>query len=356
MKRLVQACAVVVAVLMAPVGMRAADTLRIYFIDVEGGQATLVVTPAGESLLIDAGFPSDDALIAPAFGEPAGASANGRDPKRILAAAKDAGITQIDYMLITHFHADHAGGVVELSKMIPIRAYIDHGAPAPGTDDNVPGSMAIYQQYLPVRAKARHIQPKPGDVLPMKGIDARVVSADRVVLSAPLAGAGQPNAACSGSGVPAQEKVENPHSVGVRLQYGAFRFLDLGDLSGDPLFALTCPTDLVGAADVYLIAHHGGADASDAATFAAVKPLVAVFNNGPRKGAQAATLATVASMPSIDGWQLHRTINPGATNAPDDRLANLDQSTSAWIKIEANADGSFVVTNGRNGYSKTYRR
>lgn len=353
MKVLAVVAAFVVAV---PLVVRAASTLTIYFIDVEGGQATLVVTPAGESLLIDAGFPSDDALIAPAFGARPGASANARDPRRIVAAAKDAGVTQIDYMLVTHFHADHAGGVVELSQLLPIRTYIDHGAPAPGTDEGVPGSQAIYDQYLTVRSKARHIQPKPGDVLPLKGIEARVVSAGTAVPSTPLPGAGQANPACGATGIPAQEKVENPHSVGVRLEFGKFRFLDVGDLSGVPLFALTCPNSLIGESDVYLVAHHGGADGADPATFKAVNPLVAVFNNGPRKGAQPPTLTTVRQLPSLDGWQVHRSLNPGAENAPDDRLANLDESTSAWIKLVANGDGSFTVTNGRNGYSKMYRR
>ncbi len=355
MKRLMNAV-VVMALVAIPVVGRTAKTLDIYFIDVEGGQATLVVTPAGESLLIDAGFPSDDALIAPAFGARAGASSGGRDPKRILAAAKDAGLTQIDYVMLTHFHADHDGGVVELSQLLPIRAFIDHGAPAPRTDEGVPGSQAIYEQYLPVRTKARHLEPKPGDTLPLKGVDVVFVSADGRVISTPLPGAGQPNPTCGTSAVPAQEKIENPHSVGVRVQYGTFRFLDVGDLSGDPLFALTCPNNLLGESDVYLIAHHGGADGADPAMFKAVKPLVAVFDNGPRKGAQPPTLATVKQMPSLDGWQLHRSLNPGAENAPDDRIANLDESTSAWIKASANEDGSFTVTNGRNGYSKAYRR
>ncbi len=130
----------------------------------------------------------------------------------------------------------------------------------------------------------------------------------------------------------------------------------MGDLTGAPLFALTCPANLIGLADVYVIAHHGGADGSDPSLFAAVKPLVAIMSNGPRKGGQAQTLATIRSMPSIDGWQLHRSLSRDAENMPDDRIANLDESTSAWIKISANADGSFTVKNGRTGTSKSYRR
>jgi hypothetical protein len=207
-----------------------------------------------------------------------------------------------------------------------------------------------------LRSKGKHIAPKPGDRLPLEGVDAIVVASEGVGLSKPLAGAGQPNPSCSGEGIAAQETTENPRSTAVRLQYGSFRFLDVGDLSGPPLFALTCPVNMIGESDVYLIAHHGGADGADPSLFAAVKPLVAIANNGPRKGAQARTIAAIRQMPSIDGWQLHRTTYATAENVPDERIANLDESTSAWIKISAKADGSFTVTNGRTGGSKSYRR
>ncbi|MEO8500075.1 MAG: MBL fold metallo-hydrolase [Vicinamibacteria bacterium] len=356
MKRFLQMTMVLAAVVALSPAVRAAKTLDIYFIDVEGGQATLVVTPRGESLLIDTGFPSDDALIAPAFGEKPGASANGRDPKRILAAAKDAGLTKIDYLLLTHYHADHGGGAVELSQLMPIRAFVDHGPPAAGADEGVPGTQKIYEGYVGLRAKGRHVLAKPGERLELKGVEVRFVSADGATLGKPLTGAGQPNNACGAGSVPAQEKIENPHSVGIRLRYGSFSFLDVGDLSGDPLFALTCPKNLIGQSDVYLVAHHGGADAAVPSMFDAIKPLVAVFNNGPRKGAQAKTLNLVKQTLRLDGWQLHRSLNEGAENAPEGRIANLDDSTSAWIKVSARDDGSFTVTNGRTGTSKRYKR
>lgn len=337
-------------VLVAPVVGRAAKTLDIYFIDVEGGQSTLVVTPAGESLLIDTGFPGDGT-----FNSKPGTPAAARDPQRILAAAKDAGITKIDYLLTTHYHADHDGGVQELAQLIPIRTFIDHAAPSAEAEKAVAGTQAMYEAYTTVRAKGKHITPRPGDKLPLKGIQAVIVASGGAVLSKPMAGAGQANAACTGTGVEAQEKTENPNSTAVRLQYGKFRFLDVGDLSGAPLFALTCPKNLIGESDVYLVAHHGGNDASDPSLYAAVKPLVAVFNNGKTKGAQAATLATVKKA-GIDGWQLHKTTNAGAENNPDERIANLDETTSTWIKISAKDDGSFTVTNGRTGTTKAYKR
>ncbi len=356
MKAFLQTVAVATALAASPMVVRAAKTLDIYFIDVEGGQATLVVTPAGESLLIDTGFPSDDALIAPAFGAKPGASADGRDPRRILAAYRDAGLKQIDYLLLTHYHADHAGGAVELAQLLKIKTFVDHGAPAAGADEGVPGTQKIYEGYVAVRAKGAHLLAKPGERLKLKGVEAIFVSADGATLGKPLAGAGRRNGACGEGVVPAQEKIENPHSVGIRLQYGSFRFLDVGDLSGDPLFALACPDSLIGESDVYLVAHHGGADGAGPSMFEAIKPLVAVFNNGPRKGAQPKTLTQVKETPGLDGWQIHRSLNPGAENAPDERLANLDDSTSAWIKASVREDGSFTVANGRTGYSKRYKR
>lgn len=339
------------ALISAPIVARAAaKTLDIYFIDVEGGQATLIVTPAGESFLIDAGFPGDGT-----FASKPGPPAQARDAQRVLAAARDAGVTKIDYLMLTHYHADHAGGVVELAQLLRIGTFIDHSAPNADAETAVPGTQAVYDGYVAVRAKGKHIEAKVGERLPINGIEAIVIATEEVGLAKPLAGAGQTNPACAGTGVPAQEKTENPRSTAVRVQFGKFRFLDVGDLSGPHLFALTCPVNLIGESDVYLVAHHGGADGSDSSLFAAVKPLVAITNNGPRKGAQAPTLATIRQM-SIDGWQLHRTLNRGAENMPDERIANLDETTSAWIKVSANADGSFTVTNGRTGVSKSYRR
>jgi len=351
MKRLILAIIGAATLAAAAVLARVpAKTLDIYFIDVEGGQSTLIVTPAGESLLIDAGFPGDGT-----FSSKPDAAAQARDPQRIFRAARAAGISQIDYLLTTHFHADHVGGAIELSQFLPIRTFIDHGAPAPDADSAVGGTQAIYELYAAVRAKGKHLEPKPGDLLPLKGIEAIVVASAGAVLSKPLAGAGQPNPACSGTGAPASEKTENPRSTAVRLQYGKFRFLDLGDLSGAPLFALTCPANLIGESDAYLVTHHGGNDAADPSLFAAIKPAVAIVNNGPTKGAQADTLATIQKL-GIDGWQLHRTLNKGAQNGLDSRIANLDETTSHWIKLSANDSGTFTVTNARTGTVMEYRK
>jgi beta-lactamase superfamily II metal-dependent hydrolase len=325
------------------------DTLEIYFIDVEGGQSTLIITPAGESLLIDAGFPGTGT-----FQSRPGETLSPRDPERVAAVARAAGLSRIDDLLVTHFHGDHFGGVMELAQRLPIGTFIDHGDVAAETEQTVPGTLALFQDYQAVRAKARHLDPKPGDRLPLKGLDVAVVSAAGATIARPLAGAGAANTRCGPSARPAQEIYENPRSTAVVVQFGTFRFLDVGDLSGQPLFDLACPRDLIGPVDVYLVAHHGGADAADPATLAAFKPRVAVLNNGARKGAGPELLAMLHGAAGIDTWQLHRSVLDGAENFAEDHLANLDETTAHWIKVSASSDGSFRVTNGRTGQVVRY--
>jgi beta-lactamase superfamily II metal-dependent hydrolase len=336
---------ILVALSVPRPGAAARDTLDIYAIDVEGGQSTLVVTPSGQSLLVDTGFPADG-TFASVPGDPRKA----RDANRILAAAHDAGVTRIDDLLITHFHADHDGGVIELAQLLPIGTFIDHESPDPNAEAGVPGTMAQFQRYAALRAKGKHLTPKPGDRIPLTGVEAVVVSTEGTTLRQPLPGAGGANGACGATAPEAQEKTENPRSTGVRLRFGRFTFLDVGDLSGAPLFALVCPNNLIGPTDVYLVAHHGGVDAADPATFAGFMPRVAIVNNGTRKGGAPELLAALHQARGLeDAWQLHRSAASGARNYPDDRVANLDESTAHWIKVSAKEDGSFTVTNGRTG-------
>lgn len=328
------------------------STLDIYFVDVEGGQATLIVTPAGETLLVDTGFPGAGG----GFGAVSGDPEKARDANRILAAARAAGVTRIDNLLITHFHADHDGGSVELSQLMPIRTFIDHESPDPRAEAGVEGTMAAFDRYAAIRAKGRHLVPKPGERIPLKGIEATVVSSALATLSKPMTGAGAVTPTCPATAPEAQEKIENPRSTGILVQFGRFRFLDVGDLSGAPLFSLVCPNNLIGPTDVYLVAHHGGADATDASTFAALTPRVAIVNNGAVKGGAPALLAALHKVRGLDAWQLHRSTASGSENVPDERIANLDESTAHWIKLSAKADGSFSVTNGRTGVTKAYPR
>jgi competence protein ComEC len=347
MKRTACLLAVLVCGLTA---LRAAGTLDIYFIDVEGGQATLVVTPAGQSLLIDAGFPSTGT-----FGSTPGAPTQARDAQRVLAAAKKAGVTRIDYLVITHFHADHMGAVPELAQLIPIDTFVDHDNVLPVAEQNVRGTLAAFDAYAAVRAKGKHLNLKPGDRVPLTGVDVTVLSAAGSVIARPLQGAGAANTRCAAMVPPAEEVNENPRSTGVVMQFGRFRFLNLGDLAGQPLFDLVCPNDRVGPVDVYLVAHHAGNDAADPATFEAFRPRVAISNNGAAKGGAPATLRAMKASPGLlDGWQLHTSRRAGADNFSDDRIANLDETTAHWIKVSARDDGSFDVENGRTGFVKTY--
>jgi len=326
------------------------NTLDIYFIDVEGGQATLVVTAAGQSLLIDTGFPGQGG-----FGALPGDPRKARDANRILAAARAAGVKRIDYLLITHFHADHDGAVPELAQLIPIRTFVYHGSPGPKAEAQVPGTQAAFDAYARVRAKGKHLEPRPGDRIPLKGVDTIVVSAAGETLKQPLPGAGGANRACGAAAPAAQEPTENPRSTGVRLRFGQFTFLDVGDLSGQPLFSLVCPTNLIGPTDLYLVAHHGGADAGDAASFAGIAPRVAILNNGSKKGGAPEVLAALHQAHGLeDAWQLHRSLPPGPRFFNDDHIANLDESTAHWLKVSAKTDGSFIVTNGRTGAAKAY--
>ena len=323
--------------------------LQIYFIDVEGGQSTLIVTPEKHTLLIDAGWAGDGKGFNP--GDPHKA----RDANRILAAAHDAGVSQIDYLLITHFHTDHMGGVSELAQLIPIRGFIDHGAPHPHAAATSSETRDAYALYSALRSKGgRHIEPRPGDRLPLSDIDATVVSSAYATLSAPLPGAGSVNSACPEKAIPAVDPDENPRSTGVLVRYGKFRFLDVGDLSGEPLFNLVCPKNLIGPVDAYLTAHHGGADAAEPATFTALQPRAVMINNAPKKGGQRAMFEALHHAPVENVWQLHTSDDAGDLNFPAEYIANVDDSAAHWIKLVARQDGSFAVLNHRTGRWKQY--
>src|SRR5579885_357854 len=151
-------------------GLLSARNLEVYFIDVEGGQSTLVVSPSGESMLIDTGW----------------AGHNHRDAERIAAAAKAAGVKRIDYLVITHFHADHVGGVPQLAEKLPIVNFVDHGASV----EHDRNAEVLYNAYVAQRDKGKHLIVKPGDRIPIKGLDVMVLSADGEVIRTPLSGAG----------------------------------------------------------------------------------------------------------------------------------------------------------------------
>ena len=322
--------------LPVPLVSQVQKPLDIYFIDVEGGQATLVASPSGESMLIDTGWPGFD----------------GRDAGRIVATAKQAGISKIDYLVITHYHTDHAGGVPQLAARMPVRTFVDHGP----TVEQGDAPAKLFSAYTEERAKGRHLQVKPGDKIPIAGVDVQVVAAGDEAIAQPVAGAGAPNPLCAQFKAKDPDPSENARSVGTLLTFGRFRLIDLGDLTWNKEHDLVCPNNRLGTVDVYLTTHHGLDQSGAPVLVHALNPRVAVMNNGARKGGSPAAWQVVRSSPALeDLWQLHYAVEGGRDhNVAEPFIANMDESTSHGIRISARADGSFTVTNGRNGQSKTY--
>ena len=327
-----------VLLLVSAAVLPAAKNLEMYSIDVEGGQATLFVAPGGESMLIDTGW----------------AGHNRRDADRILAAAKAAGVKRIDYLVITHYHADHAGGVPQLAEKIPIRNFVDHGPSVESGKD----ADVLFNAYAAFCDKGAHLQVKPGDTIPIKGLDVRVLSSGGDVIPAPLAGAGQPNPECSSFQKHDVDTSENARSVGLLIAYGTFRLIDLGDLTWNKEFDLVCPGNKVGPVDVYVVSHHGMNMSGSPQLVHALHPRVAIMNNGARKGGSPEIWQTIHESPGLlDLWQLHFAVAGGKEhNSSDTLIANLDEICEGkWLKLTAQKDGSFTVSNGRNKYEKTYR-
>jgi competence protein ComEC len=340
------------AIVLVPLRILAAKNLDIWFIDVEGGQSTLIVTPAGESLLIDAGY-------SPNNRRGGGAKfPGGRDAGRIMAVLEEAGVSRIDYLLITHFHPDHAGGVPLLAEKVPIGTFIDYDHPL-GTPLGPDRLTAVaFREYAPVRAKGNHIIARAGDRLPLKSVDAEIVSAGGTLIQKPLRGGGQTNSACRNLEDYPEDGTENYRSIGVVFTFGRFRFFNPGDLSGNTLTRVACPKNLIGPVSAYLISHHGNYDTAVPSVYAALRPRAVIMNNGVDQGGHPDAFRTVHAFPAIDVWQLHRSQNDGVENAPDQFIANSDagEVTSYALRMTASDTGDFSIANPRTGFSKAYRR
>ncbi len=314
---------------LALAGCAQAKSLEIYFIDTEGGQATLIVSPSGQSLLVDTGY----------------TNFSGRDADRILAAAKNAHIKHIDYVLITHHHADHEGGVPNLLERFQVGTFLDHGPTVEPTPDRT------YKAYEAAMAKQHHEVAKPGDTIPIKGLNITVVTA----AGKHFEHAGQPNPFCAELAPKENETGENPQSAGIVVEFDKFRFADFGDLTWNKELELLCPENRVGKLSLYLTSHHGGETSK---AIHALAPRVAIMNNGPRKGDDPAGWKTVSESPGLeDLWQLHFGLAAGKeANAPDLRIANIEEHcTGLYLKVTAEENGEFTVYNPRNKYSKTYK-
>jgi len=350
--------AVIAAIfLLAPVALlRAQDKpLDIYFLDTEGGQATLFVSPTGESMLVDTGFPGNQGAATPAEANAAGIH---RDADRIMAVLKTANISVLDYLVITHFHSDHVGNAAELAHRIPIRHFVDHG---PYIDEMQAGRDAAFLSYLPVREHAHVSTAKPGDKIPLAGLDVQVVSSAGEVLLEPMhgaPGAGATNPFCRGAKLKEQDATpENFESVGIVVRHGSFRLVDLGDLTWNQEHALACPTNLLGTMTVFHTTRHGDPHAGAPQFVDAIHARVAIMNNGERKGGSPEYWQALHEAPGLeDLWQIHRSAAGGAErNSPDQFLANLNETDHGhYLKMSVRADGGFSVTNERTGFTKEY--
>jgi competence protein ComEC len=346
--------------------------LEIYVIDPEGGKAALWIAPSGETVLIDSGSPGS------------------RDLDRLAEVIRAAGVTRIDYLVSTHYHVDHIGGLQELVKRIPVGTFVDHGPTvegplAPDLREQVPGFQAAYAELW---KRAKHLVVKPGDALPIRGLDWRIVTSAGASLKTPLAGApdaGRPNAACAQSS-PKEITTdpENGQSVGMVATLGRFRAADFGDLLWNEEIELMCPSNPIGTIDLFMVTHHGQPTSNAPALVHGLRPRAAIMQNGTNKGAAVDVMRTLRSSPGLeDIWQLHWSYTAGIEhNAPGVFIANLEDPAmlaerlttppaaargganrgpappphvpAYWIKVTADATGAFTISNSRNNFSKTY--
>jgi beta-lactamase superfamily II metal-dependent hydrolase len=365
MHKTLMGVAALVACMLAALAAQTRTTLDMYLIDVEGGNATLFVAPSGETILIDTGN---------------GGAAAARDADRIAAAATDAGVTRIDHLITTHYHADHFGAMAEVAARFPVAQFIDHGA-------NVqPGEAVdafLSKTYPALYAGKTHTVVKPGDAVAVRGLEVRIVTAAGRGVTTSLPGAGAANPYCAAFKPQAPDPGENAQSVGTHVTFGRFRLAHLGDLTWNKEFDLMCPANRLGPVDVFVVSHHGQPISNSEVLVHALRPRVALLNNGTRKGGQPPAMRVLFSSPGLeDLWQLHFSQLSGQEyTVPGMFIANgIDEPLSAmpiepaafappgpgtpappahngaahWLKLSAHRDGSFDVTNARNGFRKTY--
>jgi competence protein ComEC len=310
--------------------------LDIYFIDVEGGAATLIVTPSNESILVDTGNPGE------------------RDSKRIFEAAKLAGLSQIDHLIITHYHGDHFGGAADLVKLIPFKTMYDNADENPSRDRPTPAYLAIQSD--------KRVMPKPGDEITLKqrpgaALKLKFLAARKKVIDAP------PNAKenpfCKDVKGKAIDLSDNANSIVFLLSFGEFKFFDAGDLTWNIEHDLACPVNRVGTVDVYQVTHHGLAQSNNPALVKALTPTVAIMNNGSTKGCEPEVYSTLKSTESIQAiWQIHKNLRADGdvNNTVAEYIANSQKECAGnYIKLSVAADGkSYLVSIPATKIEKTY--
>jgi len=312
----------------------------IYSLDADGGQTTLIVSPSGASLMVDAGWPDRD----------------GRYFARIQTAMKDAGITRIDHLLTTHYHVDHVGGVADLVKHVEIGEFIDHGENREDTNMGRQG----YEGYLKaIEGKSRRIV-KPGDTIQIPGLSIVVLSADGEHIASVPGIKPQPNPYCATERKWDDDATENARSNGILLTFGKFKFLDLGDLTGAKEVAMVCPNNPIGTVDLYLVSHHGMDWSNSRSLVHAIHPRVAIMNNGARKAGMPVAWQIVHDSPGLEDLYMVHTAegSDAAHNSAEALIANPKGSMpdGAYFKVVAATNGSFSVTNSRTGNTKEYAR
>jgi competence protein ComEC len=322
--------------LLTAASLSAQKALDIYWIDAEGGAATLIVTPSGQSLLADTGNPGN------------------RDAQRIYdVATKQAHLTKIDYVLITHFHSDHVGGAPALAKLIPIGEYIDHGD---SVETENPADRQRWEAYKSISTGHR-VSLSVGGKVGLKDVRFDIVSSNGEVLSK----GGAANSYCASAAKKDPDPTENARSLGFKLTYGKFTFLDLGDLTWNKELELACPENHLGQVTLFQATHHGfyNDNSGAPAHVWALHPQVVIVNNGPRKGLGANAWDTIAKIPGLeDTWQVHLSLaTDAAHNTDEKKIANAEATPECkgnFLKASISSDGKFTITNSRNGFSKTY--
>lgn len=323
------------------VSLRAAPNLEIYVIDVEGGKSVLLVSPSGQSMLFDAGWPASNNRLA--------------STERIVEAVEAAGVRRIDFLVISHFDLDHLGDVPLLAAKVPIEHIFDHGEYLTSN----PQAAGRFAAYSALRDKVGHTVLQAGDKIPIKGVDVKVLSAGGKLITKPLSNAGAHNALCETNRQ--QDALatdfEDNQSIGLLISSGKFRMLDLADLEAHNSHDLVCPRNLIGNVDVFNVNVHGQFKGIAPELVGAVHSPVIIQANGARKGADAQTWPVLRAAPGVqDIWQLHQSLNAGdISNPPENFIANLEPADSfKWVRISVARDGTFTVTNTRNGFSKRY--
>ena len=321
----------------------AAKTLDMYVVDTEGGKALLLISPSGQSMLVDAGFPGN----------------NDRDGIRIEEAAKAAGVKKFDYLVVTHYDLDHVNNVPATVARIPADTFVDHG-PAVVTDGGTTKAVAAYDELV---AKAKHLVVKPGDKIPFQGVDVLVVTSALQALAKPVQGAGAANPFCAETQPMtwprmSEDTSENAASVGLLYTFGKFRMLDLGDLTWNKEIALMCPNNPIGTVDLFMVSHHGNNISNSPALVKAIKPRVTIMDNGARKIGAPVVLQLLKASPGVEAnYQMHWSANAPNDNPANEFIANLQDSPDGkWIKVSVEQTGTFTVTNARTGESKTFKK